>query len=516
MPVIPIVVVIACLLAAVPVLTYFAFSMGRTVFIVALAAIPFVILLINRPKIWFILLAWTFGAQIRLVLGGSLTVFTVLCAGLSAILLAHFVIVKRIHPFGRAVRWWGIAFLTVCAVTMYFRGLGFSFMKGDLIGGMRYVLIMIPLCLLITSGLVTLTAKEWKYTLIGMCIFGMLPSLAEAIFVISDGRIYHLYYLIQPKGAVGKTLFAHVSGEDLVRYKTMTNSSRYLLLLALMAFPGRGRTRPLQVILVLIALVIGGLSGHRQNIIYLLGILLVFGFLRAEGRRAHYLSVCLAVAVAGYVVLFAFARFLPYNIQRAVSWVPGVPVSYAVILSGQGTEKWRIGVWSRALREVPQYFWLGKGFAYSETVYHSLENMDRREAYYEHAILTGGYHNGPLGLIIGLGIFGVITSAGLFLTASTQQGLLACKEWADPVLERYHLAILSMFLARIPSFIIITGNVHIVFPELFYLLVLLHGVTKTDLRLRKDQSLEREPSARQAEPVESPWDRAIPVMHMER
>ena len=163
------------------------------------------------------------------------------------------------------------------------------------------------------------------------------------------------------------------------------------------------------------------------------------------------------------------------------------------------------------MEEVPQYFWLGKGYAYDLNVYHQLSAMQRREAFVESAVLTVDYHNGPLGLIIGLGIFGVITAAGLFFTVAVQQGLMANGKWADPVLERYHLALLSMYLARIPSFLIISGNVHSTFPDLLFFCLLLQGVSRTELRTRLKSKMKEAAPKKPITP-EAPLPRSATVL----
>ena len=128
MPVLPIVLIVVALLLAAPFLTWVAFSLKQTAFIVGLAALPFLILLGNRPNLWMILVAWIFGSNIRVVLGGTLTLFTVLSAGLAIILLARTIISKRTNPYGKTARRWGIGLLLVVIMTMYIRGIGFHFL----------------------------------------------------------------------------------------------------------------------------------------------------------------------------------------------------------------------------------------------------------------------------------------------------------------------------------------------------------------------------------------------------
>jgi len=366
-----------------------------------------------------------------------------------------------------------------------------------------------PLCLFILSSLLNLSRKEWQIALYGMCVAGLFPGIAEAAFHLSDGQFYHLYYLIQPKTSLAATIEASAAGAELIRYKSATETSRYILLFALLAFPGTGRKSHLRALFVLVALAIGGLSGHRQNMVYLLGILLIFGFFRSPGHRIRYSIACASLGVAGTLCLYVLAPYLPYNLQRSISWLPRIPVDHKVTLSALGTTDWRILVWGQGMKEIPQYFWLGKGYAYQMEVYQRLATMERKEAFVESAVLTVDYHNGPLGLIIGLGIFGVIAASGFFGIVAIQQSIMATGEWVEPTLERYHLALLSMYLARIPSFLIISGNVHTTFPDLFFLCILLQGIARTELRTRLEIAQKNEERELQDAPLPGP---AMPVL----
>lgn len=507
MPAVPLILIVVALLVAVPIFTWFAFTLSKSVFIFGLAALPSLVLLANRPNLWMILLAWVFASNIRVLLGGSLSLFTLLCAGLTVILLARIIISKRTNPYGKMARWWGVSFFVVVGMTMYMRGIGFAFLDGEQVGGMRYILILTPLCLFIFSSLLNLSRREWQIALYGMCVAGLFPGIAEAAFHLSDGRFYHLYYLIQPKTSLSATIEASAAGAELIRYKSATETSRYILLFALLAFPGTGKKSHLRVLFVLVALAIGGLSGHRQNMVYLLGILVIFGFFRSPGHRIRYSIACASLGVAGTLCLYVLAPYLPYNLQRSISWLPRIPVDHKVKLSALGTTDWRILVWGQGMKEIPQYFWLGKGYAYQMEVYERLATMERKDAFVESAVLTVDYHNGPLGLIIGLGIFGVIAASGFFGTFAIQQSIMATGKWVEPALERYHLALLSMYLARIPSFLVISGNVHTTFPDLFFLCILLQGITRTELRTR----LETAQKNKEQELLEEPRTKEVPL-----
>ena len=75
----------------------------------------------------------------------------------------------------------------------------------------------------------------------------------------------------------------------------------------------------------------------------------------------------------------------------------------------KASTEWRIDMWKAVLPSVPRYFFLGKGYGLdANDLYMSFESAYRQGEASATSQVAGDYHNGPLTLIIPLGIWGVI------------------------------------------------------------------------------------------------------------
>src|SRR5690606_17037721 len=134
---------------------------------------------------------------------------------------------------------------------------------------------------------------------------------------------------------------------------------------------------------------------------------------------------------------------LPHNVQRTISWLPGIDISGAAAQDAEGTIRWRLDVWKEAIHHIPDYFWIGKGFSYDANLY--LASMTGYASYdaINWALVTGGYHNGYLSLLLLLGIGGLLTGLPLLVMVAVRHIRFNFAMWNSPVLHQCHQAFLS-------------------------------------------------------------------------
>ncbi|PYK98879.1 MAG: hypothetical protein DME19_10840 [Verrucomicrobia bacterium] len=107
------------------------------------------------------------------------------------------------------------------------------------------------------------------------------------------------------------------------------------------------------------------LGGYRSSI--LLGLLILFVQFYLEGlHRTKFLPIFLLASVLSAAFLFGFSNRLPLSFQRSLSFLP-VKIDSAARYDAQYTLDWRLEIWRTVTPEIPKYFLLGKGFAYSGT-----------------------------------------------------------------------------------------------------------------------------------------------------
>ena len=105
--------------------------------------------------------------------------------------------------------------------------------------------------------------------------------------------------------------------------------------------------------------------------------------------------------------IYLFASILPFNVQRAIAFIPGVQVDVEATKSTEGSFEWRMEIYRYCWEDLPNHFMLGKGF---------LDSLDDKVEQLSYASLFGTgpyyqyisrhYHSGILELLLTQGIIG--------------------------------------------------------------------------------------------------------------
>jgi hypothetical protein len=229
--------------------------------------------------------------------------------------------------------------------------------------------------------------------------------------------------------------------------------------------------RPWRFILLLLSLAAALYCGFRNTLIFWT---LIFGlqfYLEGLCRMRVLAGVAAGLLVLG-IIMVPNADRLPMVIQRTLSFLP-VPVSPEAKFIGDASTEWRLRIWKEALPEVPKYFLAGKGYAIDPTElrFASDNAMRKFRGDTEWAAATGSFHNGPLSLIIPLGIWGVI-GFGWFVVASLKF-LYRNYRYGDPALHRINTTLLAVFIAKLILFLVVFGA----FAEELYVFTGLMGLS---------------------------------------
>src|SRR5262249_8174204 len=144
-----------------------------------------------------------------------------------------------------------------------------------------------------------------------------------------------------------------------------------------------------------------------------------------------------------------FSDKLPLSIQRSLTFLP-LSLDEEAILSAKGSTDWRLQMWSEVLPLVPQYLILGKGLGIDTHDLAMMANGMKGSEAFSGAVMAGDYHNGPLSLIIGFGIFGVIGFIW-FLVAGFRV-LNKNYLYGDPAYARINRYLLAYFIVKIIIF----------------------------------------------------------------
>jgi hypothetical protein len=112
--------------------------------------------------------------------------------------------------------------------------------------------------------------------------------------------------------------------------------------------------------------------------------------------------------------------------------------------------------------DVPKYFWLGKGYAINvrDLEMAQFRRFDRLRGQGELtpgelAELAGDYHNGPLSIIVPLGVWGAI--GVLWFWYAAWRVLVRNYRYGPPELKTVNTFLLALFCARVVHFLVVFG-----------------------------------------------------------
>lgn len=225
---------------------------------------------------------------------------------------------------------------------------------------------------------------------------------------------------------------------------------------------GLGFNNPWRLAIFCLMIWLSLATGGFRGTLILLSLTFLIQFF-AEGLvRTHVLPTLILLGALVVAVGLPLVSRMPANVQRTLSILP-IDIDPAIRVGAQSTVDWRIDIWKRVLPSVPQYLFLGKGYAIDAAELSMLSESFRRSAVdsAEAAILVGDYHNGPLSVIIPLGIFGVL--GFLWFVWAGFRVLLSNLRHGNPELFRINCFLFAAFAAKVLFFLFIFGSFYFEF-----------------------------------------------------
>ncbi len=469
-------------------LTAAGLTRGRAAPLLATVAIPLGIVFVARLDLWLIALAGLFYSWVYIPgFPNSLSLYFVAMALCVPVLLAHNCARPVQHRASAFLKAAVAMYLGVVLMTIYYRGFGVRMLGSDTWGGAGYIHLIVALSFFLVSDPIQLSKKQWRWALVLFFLGGLIPSAAELVFVFTEGRVWFLYAFIRPEGSSAvQSLNIMRGGEGVLRFQVSKFISMIFVLM-LCLYPFRRPYRWRIVLSLVIAAVFIGLSGHRSATIYLLllvPMVMYFSASRFLGR----LLVSYAVALVALVVVMHFAgQKLPMAMQRALSWVPYASISYEARASAASTLTWRLELWKRLTEQVPDYWIIGKGFAFRGADMRFRIHTFRDTV--EWAITTHNYHNGPLSMLLDLGVLGLLSGSAFMVGVVVRHVRLLKATWHDLDLHRYHLVLLASLCVDIIRFYTIHGDASASMVAFTFQVVMLEAIRRTDQQLAAESAV---------------------------
>jgi hypothetical protein len=285
----------------------------------------------------------------------------------------------------------------------------------------------------------------------------LTAALSDLILVLGSS-FYFLYAFVSPDLAVYQAEVGPDSSQ-VMRLAGVWIASQGVCYYLLARHGIRGLLDPSRWWRVLLFITFATLSllGGFRSTLLTLALLVAIQFVAEKLLRTALFPTSIAAVFVGAICVLPFIDRMPLSIQRAVSFLP-VKVDVAARKDADGSAEWRWEMWKAVYPDIPKYLLLGKGFSFNGTDLYLTEQAYKRgfTSGYDTAILSNGYHNGPLTTIIPFGIWGAI-SFGWFCWTSIRY-LYRKKERGHPDLRTINTFLYSLFVCRLVYFLTVYGQ----------------------------------------------------------
>lgn len=381
----------------------------------------------------------------------------------------------------RRIMYWVMGFAFVLIVTAGIRGSGLKLLGNDKWGGRPYVLLLFASAILIQSMYVKLTKVQCKRMIMGMCIAGLFPTLA-AVATCYGGTDILSQFVIQTDEYLKFKTGMTGNMEPGFRLQMAHASATYMFLLMWMVmYLGGLRSRIAMGICALAGIFLAGASGNRLALLY--GVVLCISFIILNTRTslaARLLNRYTLLLAITLTMLVLFSTELPLVFQRSISLIPFANVAPDIQMDASTTSLWRIEVWKLALKELPHYLLLGKGFAFHSEDVLSYVNWSMSD--YSYVVASHNYHNGVVHILIDLGLPGMLFSAGFIIFVFRSHYRLLSARWNNSMLCHFHHVVLASFMTQVIVHLMVGGDATS-FVFLLFLTIILTQLVRADAAL---------------------------------
>jgi O-antigen ligase len=195
-------------------------------------------------------------------------------------------------------------------------------------------------------------------------------------------------------------------------------------------------------------------GGYRSMVICIIIVFaLLFYFERLIRTRLALGLFLLTVLIPA--ILLPFAERMPLTIQRSISFLP-INIDPLAREAAKVSTEWRLKMWEEVIPTIPQYLIIGKGYSIDAREMESIDSFNTHASDTTTAQLASDYHNGPLSLLIPLGIFGLI--GFLWFLGATFRLLLNNYRYGLPEHQRINTFLLVYFTTKALLFFLIFGS----------------------------------------------------------
>ncbi len=452
--------IIAGTLVGATLLTVYALVTGSPQLLVLLIAFPIAVFLVNHTPQTFIASIVLSASYLTLPgLPFKLNLYLLACLFSIGTLLASAIVNRRTLFSQPGAVWIGLLAIWMLAHA-WVRGFGLRSMGGESWGGFSYITMLISCAYFIASGHITLDERQWWRALTWMCLLSAIPTAAQALYALTGGALHHVFYFVVPEFQVLEYMTAREAGSGLARLHQANSTSQFFFILAMLQL---GTKRPGRriALLVIASAVLAGLAGNRITLVFNMLLLCIYLFIvkRISLQRFLFHPATMLVGVA-FSLMCAFAQHLPLTFQRVLAVIPFANVSWVAKTAASATIGWRFKVWEAALRQVPDYLMLGKGFAFSAEDVMTISARSLFMNDIDYVLASRNYHNGVIRVLLDLGPLGLLFVLGFIFLMIRRHARWLRTTWAIPLLGHMHGVSFAVFVATTIVYFLLAGGIN--------------------------------------------------------
>lgn len=362
---------------------------GNRVFMAGVIAIPFALILMNKPKVAFALavIMAPVGFKVYQQVDIGFIFRLIVCATF----IFGFVMGKKPWRGQRLAEQKPLLILVgVIVILMVVRGTGLRILGSRTWGGSVYIDLFSAIFFFLFVNGLRLPTKYIKWMM--WCV------------VAAMGMNGFLSYFGWSADAAAGTYQSY-------RISWLLPVSMALLVFGFITFSRRHRI--LSFGLWGAALMAMAATGFRSKLVGMIMVVGIYFYFKAKNKKGYILAglICGGFLWGGVVAL---SPLMPSGIQRSVSFVPGATVDAKTAMDAAGSIDWRVEIWGYALKRAPQYLLIGRGgtFDVGDAVKEwGVEAVNSPWM----AFQTHVYHSGPIELLIDYGIIGLIAVVWLHI-----------------------------------------------------------------------------------------------------
>ena len=360
-----------------------------------------------------------------------------------------------------AINWTlGLLLLVILVTAKFTGGISLRSMGGSTYGGKKFVFIGMAIIAYYALSVRRIPLAKAQACVSAYFLSSLTAVVCNIIYMLGPS-LWWLFIVFQVDYAMSQATEDFALGASNVKFSRLSGlgaGTLAVICFMLVKFGLRGIldiSKPWRLLFLLSSISLSAFSGFRSGIL-LFGLLLGAQFLLEGLWRTRLLMVVMLGGVLGFAALIPLSNKLPMSVQRTLSFLP-LEVDAMARADAMDSTEWRLRMWKIMAAQIPNYFWLGKGYATSSSdLYFAQQSAMRGLAgNFETSLVAGDYHSGPLSVIIPFGIWGVLAFVAFLIAIG--RVMYSNYRFGDTALKSINTLLFAYFLARLVAFLFIFG-----------------------------------------------------------